>query len=243
MAPGFSPYAAPFLGEGSVISGFYSLLDHTDDFLVVNKAAGVAVQGDPHAPSLLHHLKQDLMLPHLYPVHRLDSGTSGVVVLAKTETANRALSMAFQERQVAKYYLALTAKKPSKKQGLVSGDMEKARGGSYRLMHTRQNPALTAFFSFAFEEGMRLLVVRPYTGKTHQIRVALKALSAPIIGDARYGGPPADRMYLHAWQLSFSFAGQDFTYRALPQAGLLFAREKFAELVATLAPENLRWNG
>src|SRR5687768_14820089 len=140
-----------FSSEGSVISNFYSVLDHQDSFLVVNKAPGISVQGE--ASSLLQVLKQDLSLSALYPVHRLDQATSGVVVMAKTESANRQLSLQFQERRVRKFYLALTAKKPSKKQGWVIGDMEKSRSGNYRLCHTRDNPARTAFFSFAFEEG------------------------------------------------------------------------------------------
>ncbi len=200
------------------------------------------MQGVAGVASVIDHLKQDLSLTQLFPVHRIDVGTSGVVVLAKTTTANRELSMAFQERLVQKYYLALTAKKPRKKQGWVIGDMEKARGGSYRLCQTRANPARTAFYSFAFENAMRLIIVRPYTGKTHQIRVALKALGAPIIGDSRYGGIAADRMYLHAWQLNFSLGGKAFSYRAPPLAGELFGRASFQALLAdTAAPDALRW--
>lgn len=210
---------------------------------MVNKAPGIAVQGDAAAPSLLQVLKRDLSLPELYPVHRLDQGTSGVLVLAKTPAANRQLSLGFQERQVRKFYLAITAKKPGKKQGWVIGDMEKSRNGSYKLCQTRANPARTAFFSFAFEEAMRLLVLRPLTGKTHQLRVALKALAAPIIGDLRYGGIQADRMYLHAWHLEFALDGQVFSYHAPPDAGELFRRPSFAARLAELgAPDRLPWS-
>lgn len=207
---------------------------------MVNKAPGISVQGE--AASLLQVLKQDLSLPALYPVHRLDQATSGVVVMAKTESANRQLSLGFQERRVRKFYLALTAKKPGKKQGWVIGDMEKSRSGSYRLCHTRDNPARTAFFSFAFEEAMRLVVLRPYTGKTHQLRVALKALGAPIIGDARYGGINADRLYLHAWQLDFAVDGKCFSYRVPPLQGDLFSRASFHQKLLELdCPDNLPW--
>ena len=208
---------------------------------MVNKAPGISVQGE--ASSLLQVLKQDLSLSALYPVHRLDQATSGVVVMAKTESANRQLSLQFQERRVRKFYLALTAKKPSKKQGWVIGDMEKSRNGNYRLCHTRDNPARTAFFSFAFEEGMRLLVLRPYTGKTHQLRVALKALGAPIIGDTRYGGIDADRLYLHAWQLDFEFDRQSFSYRVPPVQGELFLRPSFHQKLSELGcPDHLPWS-
>jgi tRNA pseudouridine32 synthase / 23S rRNA pseudouridine746 synthase len=231
------------LSEDSAISSVYSVLDHRETFLVVNKAPGIAVQGDAGTASLLQVLKQDLSLPELYPVHRLDQGTSGVLVLAKTAAANRQLSLGFQGRQVRKFYLAITAKKPVKKQGWVIGDMEKSRGGSYKLCHTRENPARTAFFSFAFEEAMRLLILRPVTGKTHQLRVALKALAAPIIGDVRYGGISADRMYLHAWHLDFILDGQRFSYRAPPVSGELFTRPSFgARLEALGEPDRLPWS-
>jgi tRNA pseudouridine32 synthase/23S rRNA pseudouridine746 synthase len=218
------------------------VLDHRESFLVVNKAPGILVQGKGDAPSLMQVLKEDLSLSELYPVHRLDQGTSGVLVLAKTEAANRQLSMGFQERQVRKFYLALTAKKPSKKQGWVIGDMEKGRGGSYRICHTRNNPARTEFFSFGFEDAMRLVVLRPHTGKTHQLRVTLKALGAPIIGDTRYSGLNADRLYLHAWQLDFAVDGQSYSYCALPAQGELFTRPSFLQRLSDLgAPSSHPW--
>lgn len=216
------------------ISAFYSLIDHQVDFLVIDKAPGIAVQGDPDAPSVLEHVRRDLSLEQLFPVHRLDMGTSGLVVAAKTAAANRELSLAFQNREVSKCYLAIAAKKPSKKQGWVIGDMEKARGGSYRLCRTQNNPARTAFRSFSLEQGQRLFVLRPLTGKTHQLRVALKSLGAPIVGDPRYGGESADRMYLHAWRLEFSFAGRSFHYVAVPSTGNLFNHPTLQRVIAEL---------
>jgi tRNA pseudouridine32 synthase/23S rRNA pseudouridine746 synthase len=219
---------------GAHISVFYTILDHQADFLVIDKAPGVAVQGDIGSPSVLEHVRRDLALTHLYPVHRLDMATSGLVVAAKTPEANRALSLAFQNQEISKCYLAITSKKPSKKQGWVIGDMEKARSGSYRLCRTRENPARTAFRSFALENGRRLFVLRPLTGKTHQLRVALKSLGAPIIGDERYGGEPADRMYLHAWRLEFNFSGNLHRYVAAPHPGALFAQFSLQSVIEQL---------
>lgn len=183
---------------------------------------------------MLDHARGDLALAELYPVHRLDVATSGLVLLAKTPAANRQLSMAFEARRVIKHYVALTAKKPLKKQGWVIGDMEKSRGGNYRLSRSHRNPARTALRSFALEDGRRLWVLRPLTGKTHQLRVALKSLAAPIIGDARYGGEPADRMYLHAWRLEFTLDGCTYRYVAEPQKGELFGAHVFKQKLAEL---------
>lgn len=225
--------------EGRVISGFYTILDHQDEFLIINKAPGVAVQGDPNAPSVLEYVRRDLQLAQLFPVHRLDMGTSGLVVAAKTQVANRVLSQAFQAHQVTKCYLAISAKKPQKKQGWVIGDMEKSRGGSYRLCRAKENPARTAFHSYPLENGQRLFVLRPFTGKTHQLRVALKSLGAPILGDERYGGALADRMYLHAWRLELEFGGRLFSYIAPPSPGELFGSPALQAVLQDISRDDL----
>lgn len=192
--------------------------------------------------SLLQTLKTDLDLPTLFPVHRLDQGTSGLVLFAKTPQANKQLSLAFQERQVQKFYFALTANKPKKKQGCITGDMAKARNGSYKLLRSQNNPAKTAFFSFALGNGQRLFAIKIFTGKTHQIRVALRALAAPILGDERYGGAVADRMYLHAAQIQFVLDGHQFDYFCPPTAGAEFLQPTCAAILAELgAPAKLAW--
>jgi tRNA pseudouridine32 synthase/23S rRNA pseudouridine746 synthase len=206
----------------------------------VNKFAGVLVEGGQG--SLLEAVKADLSLTDLFPVHRLDQGTSGLVVFAKTAEANRELSSAFAQRKVDKFYLAITAGKPKKKQGFIVGDMSKARNGSYKLMRSQSNPAKTAFFNFALEQGQRLWVVKIFTGKTHQIRVALRALGAPIVGDLRYGGAAADRLYLHATQLQFELLGEQFNYLCPPTYGTGFQTSAcIAKLAELGAPANLAW--
>lgn len=192
--------------------------------------------------SLMEALKADLNLSELFPVHRLDQGTSGLVVFAKTVEANRQLSLAFAQRKVDKFYVAITANKPKKKQGCIIGDMAKARNGSYKLLRSQDNPAKTAFFSFALEQGQRLWVLKIFTGKTHQIRVALRALGAPIVGDVRYGGVAADRLYLHATQLQFELLGERFNYLCLPTYGTSFQTSACITTLAELgAPDNLAW--
>lgn len=207
---------------------------------MVNKAAGAIVQGAQG--SLLHTLKMDLELPALFPVHRLDQGTSGLVLFAKTPLANKQLSFAFQQREVQKFYFALTSNKPKKKQGWVIGDMAKSRNGSYKLLRSQTNPAKTAFFSFALGGGQRLVALKIYTGKTHQIRVALRALAAPVLGDERYGGAVADRMYLHAAQIQFTLDNERFDYYCPPTAGSEFLEPACVAKVAEIGvPAELLW--
>ncbi len=153
----------------------------------------------------------------LYPVHRLDKVTSGLMVFAKSQEVNALLSQKFRSREIEKYYLALSSSKPSKKQGSVIGDMEKARNGSYKLLRATNNPAITRFKSVYLPNLMRepshelarwLHLVKIESGKTHQIRVALKSISSPILGDLRYKGEGADRTYLHAFIIKFELNGK-----------------------------------
>lgn len=217
----------------------YQILENDPEFLLVDKPPGIAVQGT--LGSLVAVLHTDLSIP-IFPVHRLDSGTSGLVIFAKTVAANQQLSQLFQQREVDKYYIALSHKKPSKKQGIVLGDMVKARGGSYKLLRSKDNPAKTAFFSFGLGNGYRLFVCKLYSGKTHQIRVALKSLGAPIVGDDRYGGLGSDRMYLHALELGLPYSGQHRYWRQLPSTGELFVLPELQQKLQQLGPlHELNW--
>ncbi|WNO11053.1 TIGR01621 family pseudouridine synthase [Teredinibacter sp. KSP-S5-2] len=199
-----------------------------DCFVVVHKYPGVSVQGDQSQEGLVSLVKKALSLPCLFPVHRLDKVTSGLVVLAKTQTANSELSQAFQQRTVDKMYIALSHKKPAKKMGLLAGDMEKSRDGGWKLLRTENNPAVTQFVSFGVGvktengEPLRGFLLKPYTGKTHQIRVALKSVGSPILGDTLYSGKKADRVYLHAYRLAFTFSGEKFHFSCLPEVGVEF---------------------
>ncbi|MGL5224999.1 MAG: pseudouridine synthase, partial [Aeromonas sp.] len=146
-------------------------------FLVIDKQPGIGMhdekgEGEQVTLGLINQVKADTGLT-LYPVHRLDKMTSGLVLLARTAQANRALSMAFAARQVSKQYLALSDRKPKKKQGWVKGDMQKGRGGSWMLTRTLESPAISWFDSVPVRDGLRLYRIKPQTGKTHQIRVAL----------------------------------------------------------------------
>ncbi|MBL0531051.1 TIGR01621 family pseudouridine synthase [Aeromonas caviae] len=211
----------------------YRILLQHKDFMVINKRPGIGMHDDAGEPGLVNRVRMDTGLD-LYPVHRLDKMTSGLVLLARTAEANRALSMAFAAREVSKQYLALSDRKPKKKQGWVKGDMEKGRGGSWMLSRTQDNPAISWFDSVSVREGLRLYRIKPRTGKTHQIRVALKSVGAPILGDERYGGTAADRGYLHAWRLAFTLAGENFDLVCPPDEGALFLLPELHAAIAEI---------
>ncbi|CAM3585236.1 Ribosomal large subunit pseudouridine synthase A [Vibrio aerogenes CECT 7868] len=188
------------------------------DFVVINKYPGVSVHKDDQDVMLVQEVCKSVNEMQLYLVHRLDKMTSGLLLLARSPEAARLLSDAFAQRQVEKYYLAIGTKKPKKKQGLVCGDMVRSRRSAWKLTSGKENPAVTQFFSAAGENGQRVFLCRPRTGKTHQIRVALKSVGSPILGDAIYNpASDADRGYLHAFALRFDYQEAAFSFVCDPR--------------------------
>lgn len=206
------------------------------DFVVIDKPAGVSFHSEESA-GLVVLVKQLLRVEALFPVHRLDKMTSGLVVFALNKATAQAFQRLFEQRRVRKYYLALSAKKPKKKQGWVIGDMVPARRGQWKLSPTKEKPAKTQFISQLIGPGLRLFLVNPITGKTHQIRVALKSLGAPIIGDVRYAetaeAKRADRGYLHAFALQFTLENQLFEFVRMPIDGELFHSDACQKVLET----------
>lgn len=208
-----------------------AIIHNHNDWIIVNKPAGISMQqeqDDPSSSSLLQLSlaeiqKADPSILRLWPVHRLDKATSGLVIFAKSANAAALFGELFANQQIEKHYLAIALGKPKKKQGWVKGDMEKGRNGSWLLKRSQNNPAITYFTSCAIEaesqQAKRLYLVAPKTGKTHQIRVALKSLGCAILGDARYKGLAADRCYLHAFSLSFTWQDALIKFQCTPEQG------------------------
>jgi 23S rRNA pseudouridine1911/1915/1917 synthase len=142
-------------------------------------------------------------------VHRLDAGTSGLLVVAKTDPAYAALRDVFRRHDVDRRYLALVRGRPEHDRFSVEAPLGR-RAARIVVDRTDGRPAAT---SFAVRERLpraSLLEAEPMTGRTHQIRVHLKAIGHPIVGDRAYGGGGDDaarlgltRPFLHAWRLAF----------------------------------------
>ena len=194
---------------------------------------------EPSAPGFVDLVRAQLNSEAFFPVHRLDKMTSGLLILARDAQANSLLSASFRERQVEKYYLAIGAGKPTKKQGLICGDMARSRRATWKLCQTQNNPAVTQFFSGGFAPGLRWFLLKPATGKTHQLRVALKSLGTPVLGDPLYGthsDEAVDRGYLHAWALRFALEGEEFSLLSPPTEGQLFQQAEFRAALDSLTP-------
>ncbi len=184
----------------------------------------------------LNILRRELNEPDLLPVNRLDKQTSGLLVVARNPETAAKLNRLFAERNVEKYYVAFSARKPRKKQGWVRGGMERSRRGTWKLTRTKENFAVTRFLSRSFRPGIRAFLLRLYTGRTHQARVALKSVGAAVLGDPVYERgveTKTDRMYLHAFGLHFTIDGKEEFFVSIPNDGVLFqqaAKTGFFEL-------------
>ncbi len=189
-----------------------SRLLYADEHLVaVDKPAGVPAQ-----PTLtsdrgtLPELVASLAGGPVEIVHRLDRETSGVTVLARTKEAAARLAEAFRTGTPEKTYLALCARVPSPPEGRVDAPIGKdPRRLGLRAVSAAGDPAATRYRTL--RTGMAALVeARPETGRTHQIRVHLAHLGAPLLGDPRYGGPrrvgdvEVPRVMLHAARLEIA---------------------------------------
>ncbi|GIC76012.1 MULTISPECIES: TIGR01621 family pseudouridine synthase [unclassified Moritella] len=222
----------------------YSILFQNNDFLVINKAAGIGFHDEDGVDGICSIVRKDIGRL-VFPVHRLDKVTSGLLLLAKSSEAAAKLAKLFELHEIQKYYLGVIDSKPKKKQGLVKGDMERSRRSMWRLTKTLTNPAVTQFFTQSIGDGKRLVVLKPHTGKTHQLRVALNSLGSPICGDPLYQSADAwkyDRAYLHAYCLQFTLDGEDFSFVADELSGKEFETAACKEaLVAYAQPETLAW--
>jgi len=144
-------------------------------------------------------------------VHRLDVGTSGVMVVAKTERAYTALKRAFKERTVDKVYHAVVQGLPDPLEGTIDAPIGRHPGHDWRFAVIEDGrPSITHYEVLEAFGKATLVEVHLETGRTHQIRVHLAAIGHPVCGDSQYGGTACGRrlglarQYLHAAKLAFT---------------------------------------
>jgi 23S rRNA pseudouridine1911/1915/1917 synthase len=182
--------------------------------IAVNKPAGLVVHAGAGAHSgtlvnrLVHHFSTlSKVGGELRPgiVHRLDRGTSGVMLVARTDAAHRALAAQFAGRTTEKTYLALVEGGVGADSGRITKPITRdpvhRTRMTARLEHGRD--ALTEYRVLQRFENFTYLEVRIGTGRTHQIRAHLASIRHPVAGDKLYGAQLAERIFLHAWRIRF----------------------------------------
>lgn len=185
------------------------ILYEDDAVVVVNKPRGLKVHPTGAAPEVTV-VSALLARGPLAPggpgrpgvVHRLDAATTGALVLAKSPHALRSLSDQFRQRQVRKEYLALVEGEVDVPEGMIEGRLGRDAARPGRMRVGGRKDAKTEFSVLTRRDGRSLLLVRPLTGRTHQIRVHLAAIGHPVVGDGTYGRKKG-ALFLHSWHLGF----------------------------------------
>lgn len=194
-----------------------------DTLLAVNKPAGMVVHPALGHPSgtlvnaVLAHCPQIADVGGLERagiVHRLDKDTSGLILIAKDEATRAALQRQFKRRRVVKTYLALVEGQVQPREGVIEAPVGRDKRQRKRMAVVRRGrEARTTYRAVEYFADHTLLEVRPYTGRTHQVRVHLAWLGYPIVGDRVYGHRRQrllrDRHFLHAAQLRFTHPNVD----------------------------------
>ncbi len=143
-------------------------------------------------------------------VHRLDRATSGVIVCAKSEEASRWLQKQFSNRKVKKTYIAIVDSIPKEQNAVIDMPIERnPKSPQTFRVGVNGKSATTAYQVLSTNGGKCLIQLNPVTGRTHQLRVHLKSIGCPILGDELYGGSKADRLYLHAEELEVTLPSRE----------------------------------
>src|SRR6266852_3259890 len=214
------PPASPAPAVPEPVPGL-AIVEEDDDIVVVDKPAGVAAHPTPgwSGPTVLggllatgHTIASSGAAERQGIVHRLDAGTSGLMVVAKSEPAYSALKRAFRQRDVDKRYHALVQGHPDPLRGTVDAPIGRHPSGDGRFAVLADGrPSVTHYDTIEAFRAASLVSVHLETGRTHQIRVHMAAMRHPCVGDLLYGADPVlaarlglTRQWLHAVSLTFA---------------------------------------
>jgi len=229
----------------------FTIMYEDNSIIAVNKASGIAVTGerwDGEAPRLDLLLKRELTArqesaeeAELFTVHRIDKDTAGLVVFARERETHKAMSSAFESRQVKKTYIAVIHGRPLWPEGKTTCDLPLVPDGSKKHLTIidkyRGKHSLTAFTLLFSTGNYSVVEACPATGRTHQIRVHLSGMGYPIVCDPLYGRSGGRLSYKHGIYLSSfkrGWQGDAFEERPLlERLGLHAAR---LELSRSLFP-------
>lgn len=192
------------------------IIEETTHWLAVNKPNGLIVEKNPHESPTLEEFIEDYLRrtspqSTLGIVHRLDRVTSGVLLMAKKKSVLRFLNEQLREGNIQKSYLALVQQPPEKTAGMLEHwlaiDKKSKKATAYSIPGPGRVEARLSYRLLSQNKNFSTLEIQPATGRFHQIRAQLAAISCPIIGDEKYGGLVSHApltIALHAWKIKFS---------------------------------------
>jgi len=187
------------------------ILYEDDQLVAVDKPTGLVVHpgAGTDSPTLVEGLLSNRTLPQsddpVRPgiVHRLDKETSGVILVAKTPAALTHLQRQFAARSVTKSYIAVVSGIIREEEGTIDAPIGRDPVYPRRMsIQSQGRSAQTDFRVLRQFEDATLLLAQPHTGRTHQLRVHLRYIGHPVLGDAIYGHASAERLLLHAWRIT-----------------------------------------
>lgn len=175
-----------------------------ENVLVVNKPAGLLSEFKGE------YCPEATLAQYGLIVHRLDRDTSGVIILAKNEATQQMLRRQFQERTTHKTYYAVVSGRPRLDAARIDVPIVRnMKRPTTFLVDANGKPSETFYRVLKTDGEHSLVELKPTTGRTHQLRVHMKYLGHPIVGDVVYEGEPADRLYLHAGRLEITIPGAE----------------------------------
>ena len=194
-----------------------SLIEDNDEFIVINKKAGVSVQGGTKSRNNLIDIFSNSNLfkdTKPYSVHRLDKETSGVMIIAKNYNSAKLLTSLFRLRKVHKTYLAICHGVFKNKKGEIRGNLIK-----YEKEKKISELAITNYNVISSNNFFSFLELKPITGRKHQLRKQLSFMGNPIVGDVKYNiikskNKDQKKLMLHSYKIKFLINNKKFNFKA-----------------------------
>ena len=194
-----------------------SIIEDNDDFIVINKKAGVSVQGGTKSKYNLIDIFSNSNLfkdTKPYSVHRLDKETSGVMIIAKNYNSAKLLTSLFRLRKVHKTYLAICHGVFKNKKGEIRGNLVK-----YEKEKKISELAITNYNVISSNNFFSFLELKPITGRKHQLRKQLSFMGNPIVGDVKYNiikpkNKDQKKLMLHSYKIKFLINNKKFNFKA-----------------------------
>lgn len=221
----------------------FEVIYEDTDILVINKPSGIVVHPAPgnwHG-TLVHGLLyrfpdigifNNVIRPGI--VHRLDAQTSGLMIIARNIKAMENLQLKFKNREIRKEYIALVKGKPSTPSGILDLPIGRSTRNRMKMSVRHEGKSSTTEYRVIWSTANSSLVLcNLLTGRTHQIRVHMKHIGCPLMGDTLYGSKRTserslNRIFLHSWKLEFThpLTGENLSFtQRLPEELILFLRE------------------